>query len=101
VALLRTRPDGYRTAHPLPPEIFLVIEVADTSLESDRTEKLPLYGNAGIPEVWLVNLPGGVIEISRDPSGGVYASVRTARRGETIAPLAFPTAPLPVDDILG
>jgi Uma2 family endonuclease len=101
VALLRPRPDGYRTAHPLPPDILLVIEVADASLESDRAAKLPLYAEAGIPEVWLVNLPGGVIEISRDPSGGVYASVRTARRGETIAPLAFPTATLHVDDILG
>jgi Uma2 family endonuclease len=101
VALLRPRPDGYRTAHPLPPDILLVIEVADTSLESDRAAKLPLYAQAGIPDVWLVNLPGDVIEISRDPRAGRYTSLQCARRGERVTSLALPALTLRVDDILG
>ncbi len=44
-----------------------MIEVADTSLAYDRDEKLPAYGRAGIPEVWLVNLADESIELYRDP----------------------------------
>ena len=101
VALLRPRPDGYRTAHPLPPDILLVIEVADASLESDRAAKLPLYAHAGISDVWLVNLLGDVIEISREPRAGRYRSLEYARRGAAVTPLAFPALALRVDDILG
>ena len=101
VVLLRPRPDGYRTAHPLPADILLIIEVADTSLESDRGVKLPLYAQAGIPEVWLVNLPGEVIEVCREPGAGRYGSRHFARRGETVSCLAFPEMALAVDAILG
>src|ERR1051325_2517812 len=42
VALLRWRDDFYRGAHPIPADVLLVIEVADTTVESDRRVKLPL-----------------------------------------------------------
>lgn len=101
VALVRYRPDGYLTGHPRAAGALLVIEVADTSLVDDRERKMPLYARASIPEPWLVNLPGNGIEVHRDPRGGHYADVRTARRGETITPLAFPDLTLRVDEILG
>lgn len=101
VALLRYRADGYQTGHPRAADTLLVIEVADTSVEADRARKIPLYARASIPEAWLVNLPGDGIEVHRHPRGGHYADVRTARRGEGIAPLAFPDLALRVDDILG
>jgi Uma2 family endonuclease len=101
VAVLAPRPGFYRDRHPAPADILLLIEVADTSLDYDRGEKLPLYAEAGVREVWLVNLPGDAIEVYRDPRDGRYADVRTARRGETIAPLAFPDLTLAVSEILG
>ena len=33
-----------------PEDVFLLIEVADASLDYDRWEKLPVYGRAGISE---------------------------------------------------
>jgi len=101
LAVVRARPEGYRTAHPGPDDVLLVIEVADTSAHYDRQTKIPLYARAGIPEVWLVNLPAGTIEIHREPRGERYTDVRTARRGDTITPLEFPTVTLRVDEILG
>ncbi|MDQ3917533.1 MAG: Uma2 family endonuclease, partial [Acidobacteriota bacterium] len=50
VALLRWREDFYRHAHPTPADVLLVVEVADTTVESDRQVKIPLYARAGIPE---------------------------------------------------
>jgi Uma2 family endonuclease len=101
LALLRYRHDGYATGHPGPPDVLLVIEVADSTVARDRGEKLPLYAAAGIPEMWLVNLPGDHVEVHRQPSGESYADVRTARRGETVTPLAFPDLSLSVEEILG
>ena len=82
-------------------DALLVIEVADTTVRSDRKTKIPLYAQAAIPEAWLVNLPAGTVEIHREPRGERYTDVRTARRGDTITPLEFPTVTLRVDEILG
>lgn len=101
VALVRYRPDGYQHAHPRPADAFLVIEVADTSVEADRAKKIPLYARAGVREAWLVNLPAECIEMYRHPEGDRYADERTARRGEIIAPLGFPDLQLLVSEILG
>ncbi|GIX47745.1 MAG: hypothetical protein KatS3mg131_1956 [Candidatus Tectimicrobiota bacterium] len=60
VALLRPRPDFYAAEHPGPEEVLLVVEVAETSAEYDREVKVPLYARFGVPEVWLVDLAGGM-----------------------------------------
>ncbi len=101
IAVLRPRPRGYRTRHPGPDDVILVIEVADTSLEYDRSVKIPLYAAAGIPEVWLVNLPDELIEVYRNPTGGSYAEITSLSRGETLTPLHLPDARLSVADVLG
>jgi Uma2 family endonuclease len=101
VAVVRYRADGYRAGHPGPADTFLVVEVADSSLAKDRERKIPLYARSGIPEAWLANLPGDALEIYREPREGTYTDVRTARRGETVSPLAFPNLAFQVDDILG
>src|SRR5882762_7297174 len=101
MALLSPRTDGYRTAHPRARDILLVIEVADTSREHDRDVKLPLYAEAGVPEVWLVNLTDSAVTVYRDPIGGRYATVDRARRGETVTSLRLPGVTLRVEEILG
>ena len=101
VTLLRPPFEQYQEAHPGPAEIMLVIEVADTSVEHDRSIKIPLYARAGVPEVWLVNLPADRIEVYRDPAGGSYAEVTSVSGGETLTPLLLPDAGLSVADVLG
>lgn len=101
IAVLAPRSHGYRTAHPGTDDILLVIEVAVSSLEHDRDVKLPLYAAAEVPEVWLVNLPGDTIAVYRDPGPGGYATVRIARRGDSLDALRLPGVALLVSDILG
>jgi Uma2 family endonuclease len=84
LALLRWRDDFYRRAHPTSADVLLVIEVADTTVDSDRRIKLPLYAKADIKEVWLVNLPEEKIELYAEPSGGAYQITRDFKRGEEV-----------------
>ncbi|MBI4311826.1 MAG: Uma2 family endonuclease [Chloroflexi bacterium] len=90
----------YAGAHPGPGEVFLVVEVADTTLQFDREVKLPLYAKAGIPEVWIVDLVGHRIETYRDPTPYGYREPRYRYPGETLSPSAFPDVILKVDDVL-
>ena len=67
-AILHNRDDDYATAHPTPTDTLLVIEVADSSLDYDRTVKLPLYAEAAIPYYWLFNLVDRYLETYSDPA---------------------------------
>jgi Uma2 family endonuclease len=101
LAVLAPRPDNYRRSHPHPEEVFLVIEVADSSLDRDHVRKIPLYAAAGIPEVWVVDLEGEGITLHRAPGPAGYGDITTASRGETISPRLLPHVSLSVDEILG
>jgi Uma2 family endonuclease len=101
IALLRPRDDYYRTGKARPQDIFLLVEVARTSLDYDRDTKLPRYAAAGIVETWIVNLVDRCIEVYRDPTAAGYATRIVRRRGDTLAPAAFPDLTIRVEEILG
>jgi Uma2 family endonuclease len=102
LALLEPRPDYYAAGAPGAVDIFLLVEVMDSSVEYDRRTKAPLYARAGIWELWLVDIPAGVVEVHRQSSAsGSYHDVHILHRGETLTPLAFPDIALTVDEILG
>jgi len=101
IALLKPRADFYESGHPQPQDIFLLIEVADSSLEYDRDVKIPLYATSGISEVWLVDIYEQVIIVYRYPSENGYSDIQTLSRGEKLSIQAFPEINLVVNDILG
>ena len=84
ISLLKYRSDFYKQSHPKPEEIALLIEVADSSLERDQKFKLPLYAAAGIPEVWIVNLPEQQLEQYTEPAKKGYSHIRIYRAGDTL-----------------
>jgi Uma2 family endonuclease len=84
IAILQYREDYYTQSHPTPKETLLVIEVANSSLEKDQKVKLPLYAEAGIPEVWIVNLQDHQLEQYREPSEKGYSSIRILRSKDSV-----------------
>ncbi len=68
-----------------PSTALLVIEVADSSLDYDRTVKLALYAAAGVPEYWIVDVNACCVEVYTEPVGSAYAAKWTARTGDRIA----------------
>ena len=93
---------SYKQRHPTPEDVFLLVEVADSSVVSDREDKLPAYAKAGISEYWIVNLVERVVEVYRAPHpGGIYESMERRRGEDIIAPAIFPDATITVADLLG
>jgi Uma2 family endonuclease len=101
VTLLRVRADFYTSGHPTSEDILLVVEVADSSAQFDRRVKLPLYARKGIPEIWLVDLRRETMAVHRDPAPDGYRTSTVLRRGDRIAPVAFPDREIAIADILG
>jgi len=100
LALLKPSPDFYRKRHPQPADVFLLIEVSDTTLDLDRSEKIPAYGRAGIVEVWIVNLADLTVEVYREPHFTGYGSKAILRAGDQAKPQAFPDVAVDVTELL-
>jgi Uma2 family endonuclease len=98
--LLKPSADDYTSRHPKPDEVFLLVEVADASLDYDRDEKIPAYGHAGVAEVWIVNLRDQSLEIYREPHFTGYGSKTVLRAGDQVSPQAFPDAVVDVGELL-
>ena len=91
----------YRGTLPTPTDIFLVIEVSDSTQAFDRDIKLPLYAAAGIPEAWLVDLTAGTIERHSQHGSAGYCAILHAGRGEELSSLTLPSVTVAVDTIFG
>lgn len=99
LAVVSARPDFYREAHPGPDDVLLLIEVADSSAELDRVDKVPLYGRSGIPEVWVVDLNAQQVDVYTGPTTDGYERHETVGAGGSLRPCAIPGLDLRVDDV--
>lgn len=100
LVLLRYRPDFYRDGHPGPNDVLLAVEVADTSAAYDREVKVPLYGRAGIPEVWLIDLVAATIEVYTHPSRQGYDHHVRLASGDRLRCESLPDLEVAVSDLL-
>jgi Uma2 family endonuclease len=101
VMLLKRKADYYESGHPQPSDVLLLIEVADSTIDSDRLLKIPLYAEDGITEVWLVDINSQCIEVYRYPTAEGYTDIKRFYRGQNLSILAFPDVSLAVNEILG
>lgn len=101
IALLKPREDFYTDSHPTAPDVLLLVEVSDSTVEYDREIKKTLYAAAGIVEYWLVNLQNNTVEVYSQPKNGIYRLARILESGETIETVAVANLKLPIDEILG
>jgi Uma2 family endonuclease len=100
LALLKPAPDDYVSHHPTPDDVFLLIEVADSTLDFDRGKKLQVYARAGILEFWIINLQESTIEIYREPHFTGYENKTVVRAGDKACPATFPDAAVDVAELL-
>lgn len=90
-----------------PTTAILVVEIADATLEFDRTIKASLYAAAGVPDYWILNLADrclevfrGVVQDANQAFGYRYSQVTVLRGGETVMPLSASNAAVVVSSLL-
>jgi len=89
-----------RGRHPRPDEIFLLIEVADTSLAYDRGPKLDAYARGGVREVWVIDVVRRQVCVFRNPDQGVYQFSLEAKGDDVLTVDFFPDITFSVNAIL-
>jgi Uma2 family endonuclease len=89
IAIVRLPESSYSDRHPAPQDIFLIVEVAKTSLKKGLDIKATIYATAAIQEYWILDLSTKQMIVLRNPQDGKYLEEYTI--GEAmITPLAFP-----------
>jgi Uma2 family endonuclease len=89
IAIVRGTWTRYQHRHPGSEEIFLLVEISDSSLTKDLEQKKSIYATAGIQEYWVLDLTAQQLIVFRNPEGKDYQSRQDLREG-AIAPLVFP-----------
>lgn len=104
-AVVRGGVRDHAAAHP--GTAGLVVEVSDTTLDTDITEKAELYATAGIADYWVLDLDGRRLLVFRDPvplpaglGATAYRTHLTFGPTDTVSPLAHPAAVVRVSDLL-
>jgi Uma2 family endonuclease len=90
----------YEDHHPIPSEVFLLIEVSDATLKFDREVKSPAYARAGIAEYWVLDVNGRKLHVYRVPGADGYQSEAILSEELTVIPLAFPDCVIAVREML-
>lgn len=90
-----------------PTTAALVVEVSDTTLRADLTEKAERYATASVPEYWVLDVVGRELHVFRDPQplpaglgATAYRTHTTHAPADTVSPLAVPTAAVRIGDLL-
>lgn len=99
IAVVQRRGREYKEHHPLPENIFWLIEYANSSLEKDLETKKKIYAEANIREYWVVNLKKSHLVVFREPLEVDYTINFVLTTG-TINPLAFPDLAISVEQII-
>jgi len=100
LVLLKPRADFYAQAHPQPRDVLLIVEVADTSGDYDRQVKIPLYAEAGIIEIWLLDLIKEFVEVYRQPVAREYREIQQLQQQQFLSPLVFSDIRMTVSELL-
>jgi Uma2 family endonuclease len=90
----------YAKSHPVASDVFLILEVANTSLSEDMGRKRLMYAEAAIPEYWVLDLAGARLIVYSRPKRGDYTEQRVFAAGETAQSATLKTLKVAVSDLL-
>ena len=92
LALLRLPQERHDDKFVEPADVQLTIEISDSTLNDDRTDKLKRHADNGVLEYWIFNVGSDRLEVNREPEAGRYKTQLEFEAGQAVAPLEFPDA---------
>lgn len=99
LTVLRWRADDYTADTPQAGDTLLVIEVSDSSLRFDRQVKLGFYAQAGVPEVWILDLRARRLLVHRGPVGKGYRVAEVLTAGQQACCAGLPGLCVGLDEL--
>jgi Uma2 family endonuclease len=99
IAVVRIVYNEYCDHHPTPDEIFLVVEVANTTLRKDRGQKVRDYANANIPESWILDVNERRVYVFRNPGNKGYQEEIILNESAIFSMVAFPEIAVAVGEL--
>jgi len=100
IAVVRIHPLDYADHHPTPSEVYLIIEVADSSFKYDRETKGKAYAKSGIADYWVLDVNERKLHVFREPTPEGYQSEVILSEEASLSPLQFPTFVIALQDML-
>jgi Uma2 family endonuclease len=100
IAVVRIDAFDYATHHPTPSEVYLIIEVADSSLTFDREIKAKIYARSGIADYWVLNVGDRQLHVFREPAVDGYQSEVILAETASISPIEFPAFNIEIQAML-
>jgi Uma2 family endonuclease len=100
LALVQGTVLDYAEQHPRADQVYLIVEVSDSTLKQDCEVKDKLYAQAGIADYWVLDLKNRQLHIFRNPTPTGYTSHLILSEPNQVSPLAFPELMLPLTAIL-
>jgi Uma2 family endonuclease len=100
IAVVKIDPLDYADHHPTPEEVYLIIEVADSSLKFDCDTKGKAYAKAGIADYWVLDVIDRELYVYRQPTLEGYNNKTVLNEDKTISPLQFPELQVNIRDML-
>ncbi len=99
IAVVKIDPLDYADHHPTPEEVYLIIEVADSSLKFDCGTKGKAYA-AGITDYWVLDIVDRELHVYREPTQEGYKSKIILTEDKTISLLQFPDLLVGIQEML-
>ena len=99
IAVVRIDANEYGDRHPTPEDIFLIIEVADSTLLGDRQQKALVYVKAGISNYWILDVNAKQVYVFWEPTPAGYRQEAIVAANTVLAPIAFPHITIPLNQL--
>lgn len=99
IAVVKIDPRDYIDKHPVPDDVFLLIEVADHTLSYDCNKKAALYARAGIPEYWVIDITNEKVIVFSELESKAYQQKSTKDKHSVLNLITFPDIYLELEKI--
>ena len=99
ISVVRYQEDFYEYGHPQPQDIFLIIEISDSTTIYDRDIKVPLYASSGIQELWLFDLTNQIVDVYTNPAFDRYNLIQRQNRNSILLLPSIPTIRIDLSSI--
>jgi Uma2 family endonuclease len=99
LAVVRFDADEYSFRHPEVPDIYLLIEVADSTIAKDRNQKARIYAKNRVLEYWILDLQKRQVYVFRQPEESIYRENLILNSDNSIAMQAFPDVAIALNDM--